>query len=84
MLNLKKLLTQIINKLNALTTLETLSISRVISTTYMTDTQFNRLHAYKKNGVLYLNFNAEFTGAGYTGNGQIGFIILHFPPRVKV
>lgn len=81
MLNLKKLLTQIINKmntltnkLNTLTTLETLSISRVISTTYMTDTQLNRLHAYKKNGVLHLNFNAEFTSAGYTGNGQIATI----------
>lgn len=74
MLNLKKLLTQIINKLNALTTLKTLSISRVISTTYMNDTQFSRLHAYKKNGVLHLNFNAEFTSAGYTGNGEIATI----------
>ena len=81
MLNLKKLLTQIINKLNTLTnklntltTLETLSISRVISTTYMTDTPLNRLYSYKKNGVLHLNFNAEFTGAGYTGNGQIATI----------
>ena len=74
MLNLKKLLTQIINKLNALTTLNTLSINRVISTTYMTDTQLNRLYAYKKNGCLHLNFNAEFTGAGYTGNGVIATI----------
>lgn len=77
MLNLKKLLTQIINKLNALTnklntltTLETLSISRVISTTYMTDAQFKRLKAYKKNGMLYLCFNAEFTSTGYNSSSD--------------
>lgn len=51
-----------------------LTITRVISTTYMNDVQFNRLYAYKKNGVLYLNFNAEFTGAGYTENGVIATI----------
>ncbi len=73
MLNLKKLLTQIINKLNtltvklnALTTLKTLSISRVISTTYMSATDFARLHAYQKNGMLYLYFNALFNGSNYT------------------
>jgi len=65
MLNLKKLLTQIINKLNDLIALKTLSISKVISSTYMTDTQFSGIKAYKKNGMLYLSFNAEFTNAGY-------------------
>ena len=70
MLNLKKLLTQIINKLNTLTTLKTLSISRVISTTYMTDTQFNRIKAYKKNGMLFLLFNAEFTNAGLSASSN--------------
>ena len=63
MLNLKKLLTQIINKLNTLTTLKTLSISRVISSTYMDVAALNRIRAYKKNGMLYLCFNAEFTSA---------------------
>lgn len=70
MLNLKKLLTQIINKLNDLTTLKTLSISRVISTTYMNDTQFSRIKAYKKNGMLYLCFNAEFTSTGYNSSSD--------------
>lgn len=70
MLNLKKLLTQIINKLNALTTLNTLSISRVISTTYMNDTQFNRIKAYKKYGMLHLVFNAEFTSTGYNASSD--------------
>lgn len=86
MLNLKKLLTQIINKMNTLTNklntltnklndltnklndltaLKTLSISKVISSTYMNDTQFSRIKAYKKNGMLYLSFNAEFTNTGY-------------------
>lgn len=49
-------------QISTLTAYETLTITRVISTTYMTDTQFGRLHAYKKNGVLHLNFNAEFSG----------------------
>ena len=44
----------------------TLSIKRVISTTYMTDAQFNDLRAMKKNGMLYLNFNADFTSTGLT------------------
>jgi len=48
------------------TTLKTLSISRVISTTYMSATDFARLHAYQKNGMLYLNFNALFGGSNYT------------------
>ena len=46
---------------DAHTALTELTITRVISTTYMTDTQFNRLFAYKKNGCLHLNFNAEFS-----------------------
>ena len=47
---------------DTLTTTVNLAITRVISTTYMSDTQFGRLHAYKKNGCLHLNFNAEFSG----------------------
>ena len=46
--------------------LSNLTITRVISTTYMTDAQFNALRARKKNGMLYLNFNADFTSAGYS------------------
>lgn len=42
----------------------TLSIKRVISTTYMKDAQFNDLRAVKKNRMLYLNFNANFTNTG--------------------
>ena len=48
-------------QISTLTAYETLTITRVISTTYMTDTQFSRLFAYKKNGCLHLNFNAEFS-----------------------
>jgi len=70
MLNLKKLLTQIINKLNDLIALKTLSISKVISSTYMNDTQFSRIKAYKKNGMLYLAFNAEFTNTGYNSSSD--------------
>ena len=43
-----------------------LMITRVISTTYMTDTQFGRIAAWKKRNMLFLKFNAEFTGTGYT------------------
>lgn len=43
-----------------------LPITRVISTTYMDDTAFNRLKAFKKNGMLYLYFNAEFATTGYS------------------
>lgn len=39
-------------------------ITRVISTTYMTDTQFVRLRAWKKRNMLFFLFNAEFTNAG--------------------
>lgn len=42
----------------------TLSITRVISTTYMTDAQFRRIAAWKKHNMLFLKFNAEFTSAG--------------------
>ena len=47
-----------------------LTISKVISTTYMTDAQFKRLKAYKKNGMLYLCFNAEFTSTGYNSSSD--------------
>lgn len=42
----------------------TLNITRVISTTYMTNVQFARIVARKKHGMLFLMFNAEFTSAG--------------------
>ena len=48
-----------------------LTISKVISTTYMTDAQFKRLKAYKKNGMLYLCFNAEFTSTGYNSSSDL-------------
>lgn len=51
---------------DSLTALTNLTITRVISTTYMTDAQFNALRARKKNGMLYLNFNADFTSTGLT------------------
>jgi len=44
----------------------TLNITRVISTTYMTDDQFARIAAWKKRNMLFLKFNAEFTTTGYT------------------
>ena len=47
-----------------------LTISKVISSTYMTDTQFNRLKAYKKNGMLFLLFNAEFTSTGLSASSN--------------
>ena len=47
-----------------------LTISKVISSTYMNDTQFNRIKAYKKNGMLYLCFNAEFTSTGYNSSSD--------------
>lgn len=45
-----------------------LTITRDISTTYMNDTAFNRIKAYRKNGMLYLCFNAEFTSAYSVSN----------------
>ena len=44
----------------------TLSITRSISTTYMTATSFARLVAKKKDRVLYLYFNAWFDGSDYS------------------
>lgn len=67
-------LSSLAGSFDTLTATVNLAITRVISTTYMTDTQLNRLHAYKKNGVLHLNFNAEFTGTGFTGNATIATI----------
>lgn len=55
---------------DTLTTTVNLAITRVISTTYMNDTQFNRLRAYKKNGCLHLVFNAEFTSTGYNASSD--------------
>lgn len=43
-----------------------LNITRVISTTYMTDAQLARIAAWKKRNMLFLKFNAEFTTTGYT------------------
>lgn len=51
-------------QISAPSTTTTLSITRVISTTYMTDTQFRRIAAWKKHNMLFLKFNAEFTSAG--------------------
>lgn len=51
-----------------LTTRTELTITRVISTTYMTDSDFNRIHAFTKNGMSYLCFNAQFSSA-YTVTG---------------
>lgn len=51
-----------------LNVLTQLPITRVISTTYMNATQFDRLSPRKKNGMLYLSFNAEFTSAGLSNN----------------
>lgn len=47
-----------------------LMITRVISTTYMTDTQFGRLHAWKKRNMLFFFFNAEFTNAGLSATSD--------------
>ena len=44
----------------------TLSITRSISTTYMTATSFARLVAKKKDRVLYFYFNAWFDGSDYS------------------
>ena len=57
-------------KLDELTSLETLAITRVISTTYMTDAQLARNYAWKKNGMLFLKFNAEFTNTGYNASSD--------------
>ena len=57
-------------RLDSFTALETLTITRVISTTYMNDTQFGRLYAWKKNGMLFLKFNAEFTSSGYNASSD--------------
>ena len=43
-----------------------LMMTRVISTTYMTDTQFGRIAAWKKHRMLFLKFNAEFTSTGFS------------------
>lgn len=43
-----------------------LNITRVISTTYMTDAQLARVAAWKKHRMLFLKFNAEFTNTGFS------------------
>ena len=43
-----------------------LNITRVISTTYMTDAQLARIAAWKKHRMLFLKFNAEFTSTGFS------------------
>ena len=48
----------------------TLQITRVISTTYMTDAQFGRIAAWKKHNMLFLKFNAEFTSAGLVASSD--------------
>lgn len=52
----------------------TLSVTRVISTTYMTDVQFARITAWKKRNMLFLKFNAEFTSAGLDATS--GFVTI--------
>ena len=52
----------------------TLSVTRVISTTYMTDAQFARIVARKKRNMLFLLFNAEFTSAGLDATS--GFVTI--------
>lgn len=44
----------------------TLTITRSISTTYMTATSFARIAAKKKDRILYLYFNAWFDGSDYS------------------
>lgn len=56
-------ITALRNDFTALTTRTELTITRVIGSTYMTDTDFNRIHAFKKNGMSYLCFNAQFSAA---------------------
>lgn len=51
-----------------------LNITRVISTTYMTDMQFVRLRAWKKRNMLFFLFNAEFTNAGLSATS--GFVTI--------
>lgn len=51
-----------------------LSITKVIGTEYMTDTQFRRIVAWKKRNMLFLLFNAEFTSAGL--NATSGFVTI--------
>lgn len=51
-----------------------LMMTRVISTTYMTDTQFGRIAAWKKHRMLFLKFNAEFTSTGL--NSGDGFVTI--------
>lgn len=55
---------------DTLTANVSLAITRVISATYMTDVQLNRLAASKKNGCLHLKFNAEFTSAGFNASSD--------------
>lgn len=52
----------------------TLNITRVISTTYMTDAQFARIAAWKKRNMLFLKFNAEFTSEGLDATS--GFVTI--------
>lgn len=61
-------------QISAPSTTTTLSITRVISTTYMTDTQFGRIAAWKKHNMLFLKFNAEFTSAGLDATS--GFVTI--------
>ena len=44
----------------------TLTITRSLSTTYMTATSFARITAKKKDRILYLYFNALFDGSAYS------------------
>lgn len=54
-------------KLNAYTVLD---ITRVISTTYMSDTQFGRVAARRRGNMLFLYFNAEFTSTGLNASSD--------------
>lgn len=51
-----------------------LKITRVISTTYMTDAQLARIAAWKKRNMLFFKFNAEFTSAGLDATS--GFVTI--------
>lgn len=63
-------LTTLTNNYTSLNAYTVLDITRVISTTYMTDTQFNRLAARRRGNMLFLYFNAEFTSTGFNASSD--------------
>ena len=74
MLNVKKLLTKILQDISALNTKTSLTITRT-ENTHVTATNFGRLYAFKKGNMLFLNGNmaAEYA-TGFSDLVTIGTI----------